>query len=68
MTDSEDAQLTPATEYPAGIALIRAGKCPKGGLTPMACMFCMCGHMLECHYPDDCETAQCSHLSRYEPC
>jgi len=30
----------------------------------MACMFCQCGHMTECHYPHDCETAGCSHYLR----
>lgn len=33
--------------------------------TPMACMLCQFGHMTECHYPLDCEEAQCSHLERY---
>ena len=33
--------------------------------TPMAAMFCMEGHMLECHAGMDCATARCSHLARY---
>lgn len=32
---------------------------------PMAAMFCPYGHMMECHYPMNCEQAQCSHLTRY---
>lgn len=31
---------------------------------PMAAMFCMTGHVLECHYPLGCEEAQCSHYAR----
>jgi hypothetical protein len=34
--------------------------CPN----PMAAMACPFGHMLECHYPKDCEEAQCSHFIR----
>lgn len=34
-------------------------KCP----TPQASMFCMTGHMLECHYPLSCREAQCSHFA-----
>ena len=30
-----------------------------------AAMFCMTGHMLECHYPLDCGQAACGHLGRY---
>ncbi len=30
-------------------------------LVPIACMFCHCGHMMECHYPKTCREAQCSH-------
>lgn len=32
--------------------------------TPLAAMFCPYGHMLECHYPVNCETANCSHFQR----
>ena len=32
----------------------------------MAAMFCMTGHMTECHYPLDCKTASCQHLDRYD--
>ena len=33
---------------------------------PMASMFCMTGHMLECHHPLDCREAACGHLQRYD--
>ena len=51
--------------YPTGVDVIQSGRCPIGAFSPMACMFCQCGHMLECHYPYDCETAQCAHLAAY---
>lgn len=47
-----------------GIELIQEGKCPIGGMTPMACMFCSYGHMTECHHPETCEEAECSHYVR----
>jgi hypothetical protein len=49
-----------------GITKIARGECPRGATTPMACMLCLCGHMLECHYPLTCEEAQCSHSERDE--
>lgn len=33
--------------------------CRKLGLNPM---FCMTGHLLECHYPYSCEEVNCSHF------
>lgn len=33
--------------------------------TSMQAFFCSTGHMLECHYPMNCEAARCSHLRRY---
>ena len=47
--------------FPAGVDRIQRGECPHEGLTPMACMFCVYGHMLECHHPYTCEEAKCSH-------
>jgi len=44
-----------------GIAKITNGECPTGAFSPMACMFCPYGHMLECHFPYSCEEAECSH-------
>lgn len=36
--------------------------CPN----PMAAMFCMEGHMLECHAGMSCVEAACGHLSKYD--
>lgn len=33
---------------------------------PMAAFWCQTGHMLECHYPYDCQTAACGHLYKYD--
>lgn len=30
-------------------------------LAPMQRMFCMTGHILDCHYPLTCSEAECSH-------
>ncbi len=48
-----------------GLVLIKIGECPRNAFFPSACFFCPTGHLLECHFPDDCEKAQCSHLSKY---
>jgi len=29
--------------------------------------FCAYGHMTECHYPQTCREANCSHMDRYDP-
>lgn len=55
-----------AEGYPAGADLIEAGKCPKGEVNVLLCWFCMEGHATECHYPETCEEAHCSHLSPSE--
>lgn len=34
--------------------------------TPVEAMFCMEGHMTECHAGMTCDQAECSHLERYE--
>lgn len=47
-----------------GVGRITRGECPIGCVTPIACMLCSNGHLLECHYPMDCSTAKCSHLQR----
>lgn len=49
---------------PTGIGKIDRGECPTGATSPMACMFCPYGHMLECHFPLTCEEAECSHYLR----
>ncbi len=56
-----DAEVKAELEARAGINKILRGECPAGAVSPMACMFCHYGHMLECHYPLTCEEAQCSH-------
>lgn len=52
-------------KYEPGMARIAAGECPLHAQSPMACQFCMCGHILECHHGMTCEQAKCSHLARY---
>jgi len=51
---------------PMGMDLISSGKCPLNAQNAMACMFCLYGHMTDCHYPMTCEEAHCSHLERYD--
>ena len=46
---------------PRGVDLITAGKCPYGANSPVACMFCQEGHILDCHAGKTCEEAGCSH-------
>lgn len=43
------AELEKNSRFPTGVGQIERGECEDGGLTPMACMFCPYGHMLECH-------------------
>jgi len=50
------------SKYPAGYRVIAEGKCPRGLSSPLGCMFCLEGHMLECHKGMDCYEAQCDHL------
>lgn len=47
--------------HPTGLGNINRGECPLGSVTPMACMLCAYGHMLDCHYPKTCTEAKCSH-------
>ena len=55
-------------KYEPGIVKIKNGSCPMNAnnIHPLSCMFCPTGHLLECHFPDTCEKAQCSHVSKYE--
>lgn len=53
--------LVCSPKYPAGMDVIRAGKCPLGFSLPSACFSCTRGHMTECHFPLTCEQAQCEH-------
>lgn len=52
------------SRFPTGIGQIERGECSCGGVTPMACMFCPYGHMLECHFPHTCEEVECNHYQR----
>lgn len=56
--------LEKGSRFPTGIGKIGRSECEMGGLNPMACMLCSCGHMLECHYPHTCEEVECSHYQR----
>ena len=58
------AEIEKQLGHATGIGLIERGECPRGALTPVACTFCECGHMLDCHYPKTCEEAECSHYRR----
>jgi hypothetical protein len=33
---------------------------------PMRAFWCQTGHMLECHFPYDCQDAACGHLVKYD--
>jgi hypothetical protein len=57
-------ELEKLTGKPTGIGKTSRGECERGGTSPMACMLCPYGHMLECHYPLTCEEARCSHYER----
>lgn len=52
------------SRFPTGIGRMERGECPRGFLSPMACMLCPNGHMLCCHFPLTCEEAQCSHYQQ----
>jgi hypothetical protein len=52
------------SRFPTGIGRIERGECPCGIVSPIACMFCPCGHMLECHHPFTCEEVECSHYQQ----
>ena len=55
-------EMDKLAKYPSGLVRIEKGECPMGGTSAMSCMFCGCGHMLECHHPMSCDEAQCSHV------
>jgi hypothetical protein len=55
--EEAEKQLGHAT----GNGQIERGECPIGAISPVSCMFCSFGHMLDCHYPYTCEEANCSH-------
>lgn len=59
--EQEAKQMASKEVDSMGMVKTLSGECPLGGLNPMACMFCSYGHMTECHYPETCEEANCSH-------
>lgn len=54
-------EIEKTSRFPTGIGRIMRGECPKGAVSPAACMFCMEGHTLECHAGMTCSEAECSH-------
>jgi hypothetical protein len=64
MTTDDATREANARVESMGIYKILSGTCPRGSTSPIACTFCMTGHMTECHYPNSCETAMCSHYAR----
>jgi hypothetical protein len=55
------AEVEELLGHATGIGKIDRGECPTQASNPVACTFCPYGHMLDCHYPQTCEEAQCSH-------
>jgi len=55
---SKTIQIDPETKQ---VISMPWQSCPIGAVSPMACMFCPYGHMLECHHPYTCEEAECNH-------
>ena len=51
------------SRFPTGIGRIERGECPMKRESVAACMVCSYGHMLECHYPQLCAEARCSHYA-----
>jgi len=47
--------------YPTGFELIYEKLCPLKRVHSWACVLCPFGHVTECHYPNDCRTAECAH-------
>lgn len=64
-TFNDDA-IEPGLKYPKGFVLIQTGTCPVGAKFSASCMVCAYGHILECHFPNDCATAKCLHLAAYD--
>ncbi len=60
---AEDCARQAAAKEVDGMGAVKTttGQCPLGEANPMACMFCRYGHMMECHYPQTCSEAECSH-------
>ena len=47
-----------------GVVKVFTGQCPLGARSSLACTFCSFGHLTDCHYPQTCEEAQCSHYQQ----
>ncbi len=54
-------EIEKTSRFPTGIGRIDRDECPLRCIQPIACMLCSYGHMLECHYPMNCEEVECSH-------
>jgi hypothetical protein len=54
-------ELEKHSRFPTGTGKIERDECEMGAISPVSCMFCPYGHMLECHYPFTCDEAECSH-------
>ena len=50
-----------APQYPAAPDVIKACACPLNNSILIACFVCNWGHLTECHAPQTCAEAQCSH-------
>ncbi|MBA7666061.1 hypothetical protein ES703_74136 [subsurface metagenome] len=61
VTEEEAQQIAAKEVESMGMYKIATGNCPLVAVSPLACMFCEYGHMLDCHYPHDCKEAECSH-------
>jgi len=54
-------QIESGSKWPSGIGKIDRGECELGAVSPVQCVLCRMGHMLECHYPYTCTEAGCKH-------
>jgi len=52
--------------FEPGLTLIQQRNCPRRQTNPLACWTCPYGHATECHYPLDCEEAECGHYQARE--
>ena len=58
------SDLEAKMRFSTGIGRVTRGECPVRAVTPIGCMFCSYGHMLECHYPQICVDAECYHYQQ----
>ncbi len=57
-------QLGELQGRPTGILRIEMGECPWGATAGISCVLCSSGHLMDCHFPQSCEEAQCEHWKR----